>query len=404
MCNIDKGNAFFVERVEEFVFGVDTRFNSLKFDVKLNSESLKLIITDCSVRDRLLFRNAYFSMNKNSVFSNVFLVKTKALQILYSLFFGRRKNEKDTYNFNFNLNKYFNRRKNMTDNKQNLHFFLGGRDLEMDVIKKLLEEEGVSYSDANLGWGNAKVSSYKEEIEKVVSEGKTPVFVELAHDMNMPFNFIDIDHHNENANRPASVLQVADMLGIDRTRDMELVGANDSGYIPAMIKMGASKEEIARVRRRDRMMQGITEEQEKEAVRALKEDLEVVNGVYIVKMKHSKTATIADRLFDENKPQNLLVFSDDGEINYYGDGKLCQMLQGNKVGQKPAPWDSSLMIDEYDNFGGWAGGSGLGKAKGSAYWGGYADFDKVKEFIFDYYRNESELEKMKLNKTLGERG
>ena len=194
------------------------------------------------------------------------------------------------------------------------------------------------------------------------------------------------------------------MLGIDRTRDMELVGANDSGYIPAMIKMGASKEEVARVRRRDRMMQGITEEQEKEAVRALNESTEVVNGVYIVRMKHSKTATVADRLFDENKPQNLLVFSDDGEINYYGDGKLCQMLQGNKVGQKPAPWDSSLMIDEYDNFGGWAGGSGLGKAKGSAYWGGYADFDKVQEFIFDYYRNESELEKMKLNKTLGERG
>ena len=72
MCNIGKDNAFFVERVEEFVFGVDTRFNSFNFDVKLNSESLKLIITDCSVRDRLLFRNAYFSMNKNSVFSNAF--------------------------------------------------------------------------------------------------------------------------------------------------------------------------------------------------------------------------------------------------------------------------------------------------------------------------------------------
>ncbi len=401
MCNIDTSSVVFVERVDEIICDVNRRFNSLKFDVELNGE-FKFVVCNNGVKDVLLLNNVCFSMNKFPVFSSAFLVKTKALQILYSLFFGRRKNEKDTYNFN--LNKYFNRRKNMTDNKQNLHFFLGGRDLEMDVIKKLLEEEGVSYSDANLGWGNAKVSSYKEEIEKVVSEGKTPVFVELAHDMNMPFNFIDIDHHNENANRPASVLQVADMLGIDRTRDMELVGANDSGYIPAMIKMGASKEEVARVRRRDRMMQGITEEQEKEAVRALNESTEVVNGVYIVRMKHSKTATVADRLFDENKPQNLLVFSDDGEINYYGDGKLCQMLQGNKVGQKPAPWDSSLMIDEYDNFGGWAGGSGLGKAKGSAYWGGYADVDKVKEFIFDYYRNESELEKMKLNKTLGERG
>lgn len=403
MCNIDTSSVVFVERVDEIICDVNRRFNSLKFDVELNGE-FKFVVCNNGVKDVLLLNNVCFSMNKFPVFSSAFLVKTKALQILYSLFFGRRKNEKDTYNFNFNLNKYFNRRKNMTDNKQNLHFFLGGRDLEMDVIKKLLEEEGVSYSDANLGWGNAKVSSYKEEIEKVVSEGKTPVFVELAHDMNMPFNFIDIDHHNENANRPASVLQVADMLGIDRTRDMELVGANDSGYIPAMIKMGASKEEVARVRRRDRMMQGITEEQENEAVRALRESTEVVNGVYIVRMKHSKTATVADRLFDENKPQNLLVFSDDGEINYYGDGKLCQMLQGNKVGQKPAPWDSSLMIDEYDNFGGWAGGSGLGKAKGSAYWGGYANFDKVQEFVVNYFNQSKENEKNVVSKSNDGRG
>lgn len=403
MCNIDTSSVVFVERVDEIICDVNRRFNSLKFDVELNGE-FKFVVCNNGVKDVLLLNNVCFSMNKFPVFSSAFLVKTKALQILYSLFFGRRKNEKDTYNFNFNLNKYFNRRKNMTDNKQNLHFFLGGRDLEMDVIKKLLEEEGVSYSDANLGWGNAKVSSYKEEIEKVVSEGKTPVFVELAHDMNMPFNFIDIDHHNENANRPASVLQVADTLGIDRTRDMELVGANDSGYIPAMIKMGASKEEVARVRRRDRMMQGITEEQENEAVRALRESTEVVNGVYIVRMKHSKTATVADRLFDENKPQNLLVFSDDGEINYYGDGKLCQMLQGNKVGQKPAPWDSSLMIDEYDNFGGWAGGSGLGKAKGSAYWGGYVDFDKVQEFVVNYFNQSKENEKNVVSKSNDGRG
>ena len=402
MCNIDKGNAFFVERVEEFVFGVDTRFNSLKFDVKLNSESLKLIITDCSVRDRLLFRNAYFSMNKNSVFSNAFWVLDKALRNCVRLFWLRRK--RDGYFVqNLDLKKYF-RRKIMTDNKQNLHFFLGGKDLEMEVIKKLLEENGVNYTDAGLRWDNAKVSSYKDEIREVVKNGKIPVFVELGHDMNMDFDFVDIDHHNENAHKEASILQVVDLLGIERTRDMELVGANDSGYIPAMIKMGASKEEIARVRRRDRILQDISEEQEKEAVRALKEDLEVVNGVYIVKMKHSKTATIADRLFDENRPQNVLIISDNGELNYYGDGKLCKMLQGNKIGQEPAPWDSSMMIDKYDNFGGWAGGEGLGKKGGNAYWGGYADVDKVKEFIFDYYRNENELEKMKLNKTLGERG
>ncbi|MBR5599143.1 MAG: hypothetical protein IKW39_03785 [Alphaproteobacteria bacterium] len=290
----------------------------------------------------------------------------------------------------------------MTNNKQNLHFFLGGSDLEMEVIKTILEKEGVNYSDANLGWDNANVSSYRDEIEEVIKEGKTPVFVELRHDVEMPYNFIDVDHHNENANRPASVLQVADLLGLEKTRDMELIGANDSGYIPAMIKLGASDEEIARVRRRDRMAQGITEEQEKEAVRALNESTEVVDGVTVVRMKHSKTATVSDRLFDMNKPQNLLIFSDDGEINYYGDGKLCQMLQGNKIGQKPAPWDSSKMIDVFDNFGGWTGGSGLGKAGGSAYWGGYADFDKVQKFILNYY--QSVKTKSALSKTDEGRG
>ncbi len=290
----------------------------------------------------------------------------------------------------------------MTNNKQNLHFFLGGKDLEMEAVKTLLEGKGVSYSDANLQWNNAKVSSYKDEIEKVVDEGKIPVFVELQHDMEMPFNFIDVDHHNENADKEASVLQVADLLGIERTRDMELIGANDSGYIPAMIKLGASQEEIYRVRRRDRMVQGITEEQEQEAVRALTESLSVVNGVSIVRMKHSKTAIITDRLFDENKPENILVFSEDGEINYFGDGKLCQMLQGNKVGKKPAPWDSNLMIDEFDNFGGWAGGSGLGKKGEIAYWGGYADFDKVQNFVLDYYSKENEAKKALVGKTTNE--
>ena len=292
----------------------------------------------------------------------------------------------------------------MTINKQNLHFFLGGNDLEMECIKKLLEEKGISYSDANLAWNNANVSSYEDEIKKVISEGKVPVFVELKHDMNMPFEFIDIDHHNENADREASILQVADLIKIERTRDMELVGANDSGYISAMIKVGASKEEIAKIRRRDRMMQGITDEQEKEAIRALNESTEVIDGLTIVRMKHSKTATITDRLFDENKPQNLLILSEDGEVNYYGDGELCKMLQGNKVGQKPAPWDNSLMIDEYDNFGGWAGGSGLGKKGESAYWGGYADFDKVQEFVLSYYRQSKENKKQVTTKLNDGRG
>lgn len=52
-------------------------------------------------------------------------------------------------------------------------------------------------------------------------------------------------------------------------------------------------------------------------------------------MAHSKTATVADRLFEKDKQQNLLFLSGDGEVNYFGDGKLCKMLQGNVVGEQP---------------------------------------------------------------------
>ena len=50
---------------------------------------------------------------------------------------------------------------------------------------------------------------------------------------------------NNNASRPASILQVCELLGIAPTRKMQLVAANNSGHIPAMINMGAAKSEIA---------------------------------------------------------------------------------------------------------------------------------------------------------------
>lgn len=270
------------------------------------------------------------------------------------------------------------------NNNANYHFFLGGKDLEMEAIKELLKQNGVEYTDFQLNWDTANTSSYEKEINDVISEGKIPVFVELTHNSKLPETFVDIDHHNKNAHKEASILQVCDLLGIERTRDIMLIAANDAGYIPAMIRYGATDEEIARVRRRDRICQGITEAEEKEAIRALKENTEVVDGLTIVKMSHARTATIADRLFDINKQQNVLIFSDNGEVNYYGDGKLCQLLQGNIIGEKPAPWDPSKTIYIYDNFGGWTGGEGLGDENGNAYWGGYPDHEQVTKFILDY--------------------
>lgn len=278
-------------------------------------------------------------------------------------------------------------------NKDNLHFFLGGADAEMVAIKELLDKQGVAYSDAKLAWG-ASTSKYGDEIEKVVKEGKTPVIVELAIDSDIPESTINVDHHNENTGKPASILQVCELLGVQPTRKMQLIAANDSGYIPAMLELGASKEEIAQIRYLDRAAQGITPEQEKQAEEAIAGAREVC-GVTVIKMAHSKTATVTDRLFDPDKPQNIAIFSADGEVNYFGPEDICRKLQGNKTGERPAPWDPNQTEVLYDHFGGWIGGAGIGKEGGTGFWGGYPNHTEALEFILT--QNQ---EKQKGSKTL----
>lgn len=254
----------------------------------------------------------------------------------------------------------------------NMVVFAGGYDGEMVEIINICREAGVEIFDKHLGWG-AAASAYSEEIAAAVSEDKQVVLIELALDIELPETAIVVDHHNEMFDRPASILQVLDLLGLKATRWQQLVAANDCGYIPAMLSMGATPEEVAAVRLADRSAQGITPEQEAEAERALG-CREVINGVTVVRMSHSKTATVADRLFDPEKEQRLLILSGDGESNFFGKKELCLLLQGEKTGKTAEGWDT------YSHFGGWTGG---GETTG--FWGGYANQDEVLDFVVKYF-------------------
>ena len=256
----------------------------------------------------------------------------------------------------------------------NMVFFLGGYDAEMLAIADACREAGVAIVDKHLGWG-AAASAYSEEIAQAVSEGKQAVLVELSLDIELPETAIVVDHHNENAGKPASILQVLDLLGIEPTRYQKLIAANDSGYIPAMLALGATPEEIAEVRLADRAAQGISSEQEREAERAIAA-AKTVNGVTIVKMAHSKTATVCDRLFSQDKEQRLLILSEDGESNFFGNGELCRLLQGEDTGKKT---EQGYTI--YSHFGGWIGGN----LPQSGFWGGYADQKEVEKFVIDFF-------------------
>lgn len=251
-------------------------------------------------------------------------------------------------------------------------FFLGGAAAEMNAIREVLHSSNQPYCDKQLGWG-ASASAYAEELAAAAANGQTAVLIELALDIELPAGAVVVDHHNENSDRPASILQVLDLLGMEPTRNQQLIAANDCGYIPGMLALGATPEEVAAVRLLDRAAQGITPEQEAEAERAIS-NREVVNGVTVVHMSHSKTATVADRLFSQDEEQRLLILSGDGESNFFGKKELCLLLQGEKTGKTAEGWDT------YSHFGGWTGGG-----QDFGYWGGYADQSEILDYVTSYF-------------------
>lgn len=258
-----------------------------------------------------------------------------------------------------------------THMKNNIIFFLGGKDAEMIEILNILTAQGCDVQNKNLGW-SAHASAYAEEIAAAAAAGKVIVLVELDNSstpktdwapekvaVELPEGTILVDHHGDRSAEPASILQVLNLLGIQPSRLQKLIASNDSGFIPAMESFGASAEEIATVRAMDRAAQGITPEQEAVAVEAITK-AEVSDNLTVVRMLHSKSATVTDRMYGQYK--NLLILSEDGEVNFFGDGALCAELKEK-------------------NQGSWAGGSGLGVVGGNAYWGGYPNHDEVLSFI-----------------------
>lgn len=300
-------------------------------------------------------------------------------------------------------------------------FVLGGNDGEMEVIKNLLFSAGISFVQPEKSWGQKEFGpsdlglniAQKDVGSHYPGMGNPPkmvdtiegepfvVFVECGM-KNWPEHADKptvIDHHGERNGEAASLTQVvaclkhlsarlvldaknsnlASYYGITSAdfaenyvikiqtainfssatqRWMELVAANDARYISGMLAIGATQEEINQVRSFDRRAQGITPAQEVEADRAIAEK-EVIGRLTVIHMYHSKTATVADRMFGQH--DQLLILSGDGEANFYGDGALCAELK--------------------QKFEGWNGGSGLGKSGENAYWGGCPKHEELLDFI-----------------------
>ncbi len=205
--------------------------------------------------------------------------------------------------------------------KEDLLFCLGGYDLEMEEIKKILAAHNIDFLDAGLSWG-ASWKEYQEEpygiqITRAIANGKTIVGIELA---GFPANekqFLSIDHHNERQNEPCAIEQIASLLNIQLNRWQQLVAANDKGYIPALKSIGAKQQEIDQIRIADRKAQGVTAEDERLAEIAITNQSNV-DDVVIVYMQGERFSPVADRMY--GKAGKLIIHSD-SELNYYGINK-----------------------------------------------------------------------------------
>jgi hypothetical protein len=142
-------------------------------------------------------------------------------------------------------------------------------DLEALAICQLLESRGEQVLVTSQPWGATWVG-LERGIQERLKElpPRTRVYgVELGGPDS--FGATNIDHHTypgDDRWRPASSLeQVAALMGVQLDRRQELIAANDRGYIPAMLAMGASAAEIAGIREADRRAQGITADMERTA-------------------------------------------------------------------------------------------------------------------------------------------
>lgn len=158
-------------------------------------------------------------------------------------------------------------------------FFLGGHDLEMIEIRRLLEEAGLGdrITDFGLRWG-ARASAYENEIAASLAKGETSVLIELADDLPAALDraqIVVVDHHRERAGQgaPSSLRQIYHLAGepsgVPWTRWRSLVEANDIGHLRALRALGATTEEVRVIRDADRAAQGIGAAIEAESHRAV---------------------------------------------------------------------------------------------------------------------------------------
>lgn len=255
-------------------------------------------------------------------------------------------------------------------------FVVPKNDAESTRIIEILKERKEIFLVTSQSWG-ASWENLEEEIKVEIEEilkkfqflaQRTDIYgIELK---GKALNFLckNIDHHHyhddDRRNEKSSLEQVAELISYQMTNYDKMISANDTGYISAMKSLNIDITDsergalIIKVRALDRKAQGIKEVQEQQSIKAI-ENLEKIKDTIIIKSEHSKCSCYTDRLFGEYK--RLLIISEDGEQNFYGDKKTIEKL--------------------FKKIGGWKGGE---INNNNGYWGGYANQEDVEKIVKEF--------------------
>lgn len=277
-------------------------------------------------------------------------------------------------------------------------YLLGGHDAEMYQLGKKARRAGAEVIDRSLSQrqaSNEGIKLYKDDINKILLAGKTPVAVELAGAEQVP-EVVDIDHHNQKTDQPVSILQAMERLGVEPSIIDKLIAANDAGYIPAMKKLldeeyvpnlrarygtGIPSREldeivktrtdnlVSLIRYWDRRQQGVTSQMETEAEEAIAKAEHRPSGVIVVRVKSDNFAPVQDRLFLTGENKNLVVVcsadTEEKEVWFFGPGDVCKDTADHFRPRK----DERKRIDPADTSNEYhvvANGAGLGKKNENA--------------------------------------
>jgi len=207
--------------------------------------------------------------------------------------------------------------------KKKIFFIVPANDGEAVEIRKILQAARVSHVVTRQSWGATWANlepGVVAEIEGILSANPSAVIYGVELGGPARWNASNIDHHiyrDENrSNEKSSIEQVAALLGVELTRHQTLIAANDKGYIPALRAMGATENEIKIVRAQDRLSQGVTPDQEAQAVADIR-SAEIRDGKWLIRCPKGSTSAITDRIFGQYT-ELLTIDGLNGKWIYFG--------------------------------------------------------------------------------------